>query len=119
MLVLYSSLGIIKIKDSLLENFFLCKECFYISERDFRLESFFNSIIFLINYGYMQRYRIRGLGYRQKHYYGDLLQIKLRYSHVLFRFLPFSLLTYSKLKKRTYHTVYGLNKSLVNKYVTL
>lgn len=119
MLVLYSSLGIIKIKDTFLYNFFISKECFYISERDFRFEFFFNNLLLLINYGYIQRYRIRGLGYRQKHYNGDLLQIKLRYSHVMFRYLPYSLLTYSKLKKRTYHTIYGFNKSLVNQYIML
>lgn len=119
MLVLYSSLGIIKIRDSLISNVFLFRDFFHTYSRDFILETFLKKLIFLVNYGYLQRYRLIGLGYKQKNYYGDVLQIKLRYSHILFRFLPYELLTYSISKRRKFHTIYGLDKSLVNQSTML
>lgn len=67
----------------------------------------------------MHKYRMRGLGYRQFTYYGDLIKMRLRYSHVLFRFLPYSLLTFCKKKLRKFYGIYGLDRQLVTRYAFL
>ena len=116
---MYSCLGMIKIKNYELNNILIHNKTWYTKYNTINLELFLNFIILLINYGYSQKYRLRGLGYKQNNFNGYLLQFKLRYSHVLFRYLSFNLITYNISKRRKFFTIYGLNKDIVNKYLML
>lgn len=118
-LILYSNLGILKIKSQSLIEVFAFKHFYYSIHNTISVESILKDVFILINYGYAKKYRLRGMGYMLKTAKGALLKFRLRYSHVLYRFLPFNLLTYAKAKKRKYYTIFGIERELIHKYLLL
>lgn len=116
-LIIYSLLGIIKIKNNLLSYAVSIDNIMYHFMINESFSRMLNSFSKLIWHGHIKKYRIRGVGYRQLHYYGDLLKFKLRYTNVLFVFLPLIILTYYKHKRRRFHSLFGLNKQFIENYV--
>jgi len=117
-LILYSPLGIIKIKK---KEFSFC----YVKKHNFmsyffnnNLSFFIRNIFLLITHGYFNKFKIIGVGYRQ-FYSNNIVVYKLRYSHLIYNILPLNLLLFKKNKKRKYFSLYGLDKDKVNNIINI
>jgi len=113
-LILCGFLGIIKIKKKLLLNFFIKKNLLFSYYFYRSITLFLNNIVVLINYGYSNKFKIIGVGYRQ-FYDNNLVVYKLRYSHLIYNILPLNILSFKKHKKKKFYTLFGLNKNDINK----
>ena len=113
-LILYSYLGIIKIKNKDLINYFIRFNTLFSRVVNNHILYFLRFIFLLINQGYFNKFKIIGVGYRQ-FYSNNMVIYKLRYSHLIYNILPFDILTFKKHKRRKYFTLFSLNKNKLNK----
>ena len=117
-LILFSFLGIIKIKNKHLVLFFLRQNTLFTLATTNTIIFFMKTIHFLINFGYVNKFKLIGVGYRQ-FYSNNIVVFKLWYSHLVFKVLPFDIITVKKTKKKTFFRLYGLNKDNVNRILHL
>lgn len=116
--ILYSFLGIIKIKNESLTSFLSRYNSIYSWSLKDEIVFFLKSIFLLINFGYYNKFKLIGIGYRQ-FYSNNIVIYKLRYSHLVYKILPFDILTFKKKKKRKYFWLYSLNKNNLNRILHL
>lgn len=112
--ILFSFLGIIKIKNSSIVSFFLKKNTLFFFSINDSVIFFIKSIFLLIDYGYFNKFTLVGIGYRQ-YYSNNIVIYKLWYNHLVYKILPFDIITFKKNKKRKYFTLFSLNKNKLNK----
>lgn len=112
--ILYSFLGIIKVKNVNLPVFFIEKHTLYSNNFNITFAFFLRELFNVINNGYFNKFKIIGVGNRQ-FYSTNIVIYKLRYSHLIYNLLPLDLLTFKKHKKKKYFTLFGLDKNKVNK----
>ena len=118
MLILYSSIGIIKIRNKLLKYFFIKKNIFFSLFTHYNILSFVKLVFHTISYGYTSRFTLVGIGYRQ-FYSNSIIVYKLWYNHLIFKTLPLDLITFKKNKKRKYFSVFSLNKNKLNRIINI
>ena len=118
MIILYSHLGIIKIRNKLLKSFFIKKNTFFSLFTHYNIISFVKLIFHTINFGYTNRFTLVGIGYRQ-FYSNSVVVYKLWYNHLIFKTLPLDIITFKKNKKRKYFSIFSLNKNKVNKIINV
>lgn len=112
--IFYSFLGIIKIKNKDLIFFFIKLNTLFSRKINNNIIFFLKFIFLLINQGYTNKFKVIGVGYRQ--FYSDNIVVyKLRYNHLIYKILPFNILTFKKHKRRKYFTLFSLNKNELNK----
>lgn len=75
-LILYSRIGIIKIRNKLLKFFFIKKNFFFSLFTHYNIISFVKLVFHTISYGYTSRFTLVGIGYRQ-FYSNSLIVYKL------------------------------------------
>jgi len=120
--ILFSKLGILKIKNHLFFNFYY----FTNQEVNSLISSYYNrsfslylkDLFLIINYGYFNKFKLIGVGYKQ-FYINNVVVYKLRYSHLIYKVLPFNLISFKKHKKKKFYTIFGLNKTHVNSIIDL
>lgn len=112
--ILYSFLGIIKVQNKSLVSFFMKKNSLFTVFLNNSIIFFIKSIFLLINFGYFNKFTLVGVGYRQ-FYSNNIIVYKLWYSHLIYKILPFDILTSKKGKKKKYFTLFSLNKNKLNK----
>lgn len=112
-IIIFSNLGIIKIKNNSLIDFFIIKYSLYSYWFNNSISFFFRHLFLLTSYGYTNTFKIVGVGYRQ-FYSNNIVIYKLRYSHLIYKVLPLDILTFKKKKKKTYFTLFSLNKNKLN-----
>ena len=72
----------------------------------------------LFIHGYISRFKLVGVGYRQ--FYNDNLSVyKLRYSHLVYYSIPLNTLGFKKNKRKKLFSIFGLNRDVVNSTVNL
>ena len=116
--ILYSFLGIIKVKNKDLIRFFWSKNIIYTNYFINQISFFLHELFLLINNGYFNKFKIIGVGYRQ-FYSNNMVIYKLRYSHLIYNILPLDIITFKKKKNKKYFTLFSLNKNRLNKILHL
>ena len=117
-LIIYNFLGIIKIKNKQLTSFLIKKKTLSSWWLNDAIVHFIKYIFLLILFGYNNKFKLIVIGYRQ-FYSNNMIVFKLRYSHLVYKILPFDILTLKKTKKRKYFVLYSLNKDNLNRIMHL
>jgi len=115
-LLVYDKYGILKMQNN---NFLNCLTLNY------NIYSFINlniveSLNYLLSYmfriasiGYRLKYELIGMGYRQ-YYRNQCIVFQLWYNHMIYKTVPFYIVTFKKKKKRKFNTLFGFNKIKIN-----
>lgn len=114
--ILYSFLGILKVKNNDFIRVFIKKNIMFSIRMNPSMVFFIRNIFLLISYGYFKKFKLVGIGYRQ-FYSNNIIVYKLRYSHLIHNILPLNILTFKKHKRRKFFTLFGLNKNELNKII--
>lgn len=110
----YTSLGIIKIKKNRLINLFIRKNFYHLYNLYFFKFQLFNNLIKWINFGYFNKLRIVGIGYR-RFYDNNAIVYKLRYNHLIYKVIPFDIVTFKTRKRRKFIPFFSFNEPVNNK----
>ena len=116
--IFYSTLGIIKIKNKNLTHYLLKANTLLTLANNTTLVFFMNIIDKLINFGYVNKFKLVGVGYRQ-FYSNNIIVFKLWYSHLVYKILPLNILTFKKNKKKPFFCLYSLDKNNLNRVLHL
>lgn len=116
--IVYSTLGIIRIKSQHLSDLFINKLTFCSIKVNITLTLLLREIFLLISLGYFSKFKIVGVGYRQ-FYEDNVVVYKLRYSHLIFNILDLDVLVAKKHKKKKYFTIFSLNKFKLNRILNI
>jgi hypothetical protein len=114
--ILYSFLGILKVKNNDFISLFIKKNIIFSIIMNPSIVFFIRNVFLLTSYGYYKKFKLVGIGYRQ-FYSNNLIVYKLRYSHLIHNILPFNILTFKKHKRRKFFTLFSLNKNELNKII--
>ena len=118
-IILCSKLGIWKVQNTFFKNLFIYEQNNLVSSYfDRSLMLYLKDLFLIINFGYFSKFKIIGVGYKQ-FYIDNIVIYKLRYSHLIYKILPFQLLSFKKTKKKKFYTVFGINKNNVNSIVDM
>jgi len=112
-IILFSPIGIIKFKHPKNIDFIKKEQLLLSYNKQTEIVLFFREIFLLITKGTFTKFKIVGVGYRQM-YANNVVVYKLRYSHLIYNVLPLDIITNKKQKRKTYHTLFSLNKNKLN-----
>lgn len=116
--IAYSTLGIIRIRSNNLTQLYYKKYTVTSLNVNHTVTFLLRELFILISLGYTNKFKLVGVGYRQ-FYENNIVVYKLRYSHLIYNVLDFSVLTTKKLKKKKFFTIFSLNKNKLNRLLNI